>query len=169
MTRSTVPEFDVTERIHTGKSTFCTENDAMVEEAITEVSLLLGRILFGGVLALMGLNHFFDIDSMTEYTASKGVPFPKLAVIVGGLMMVAGGLSVILEVYPLVGASVLVIFLAGSTPFVHDFWNHEKGDEHLNYEMLNFFKNIALLGTALVFVSLAAEDWAYGVGLRLLS
>jgi len=106
---------------------------------------------------------------MTEYTASKDVPFPEVAVVGGGLMMIGGGLSVVSGVYPLVGASALVVFLTGSTPIVHDFWNFEKEEEHLNYETLNFFKNTALLGTALVFVSLATEKWAYGAGLRLLS
>lgn len=164
-----MPGFGVSGRIPTRRSGSGTEGKEMAEEALAEASLLLGRVLFGGVLALMGANHFYDMENMTEYTASKGVPLPRLAVVAGGIMMVAGGLSVVFGVYPLVGASVLVVFLEGSTPVVHDFWNFDKGDDHLNYEMINFFKNIALLGAALVFVSLATEEWAYGVGLRLLS
>ena len=55
---------------------------------------LLARVLFGGVLAFMGLNHFTGLDDMAGYAGSKGVPAPRLAVAFTGGLLVLGGLSV---------------------------------------------------------------------------
>lgn len=80
------------------------------------------------------MNHVLNIRNMTEYTSSKGFRSPEAAVVGGGLMMIFGSLSVVSGVYPLVGSSVLIVFLAVSTPIVHDFRNFEKGDDPLNYK-----------------------------------
>ncbi|MFW5930011.1 MAG: DoxX family protein, partial [Halobacteriota archaeon] len=73
----------------------------MVIDTLTgDVVLLVGRLLFGGVLAFTGLNHFMDADNMAEYADAKGVPAPKLAVLGSGAMLVAGGLSLVVGAYP---------------------------------------------------------------------
>ncbi|MDX1748503.1 MAG: quinol oxidase, partial [Halobacteriales archaeon] len=37
---------------------------------------LLARVLFGGVLAFMGLNHFMNLEDMAGYAGMKGLPAP---------------------------------------------------------------------------------------------
>ena len=139
----------------------------MVEQAIADVSLLLGRVLFGGVLAFTGVNHFLDLEGMAGYAEAKGVPAPRLAVAGSGATLIVGGLSVVAGAFPLVGSALLVVFFVGTTPKMHDFWN--AGEDEKQNEMNHFLKNAALLGGSLAFVALSTQDWAYDVGLRLLS
>ncbi len=46
---------------------------------------LLGRVLFGGILAFMGLNHFLNGDQMIPYAEMKGLPAPALSVYFSGV------------------------------------------------------------------------------------
>jgi putative oxidoreductase len=72
---------------------------------IEGVLLLVARVAFGGVLALTGLNHFLDGESMAGYAEAKGLPAPRLAVAFSGGMLVFGGLAIALGVLPLLGAA----------------------------------------------------------------
>lgn len=137
----------------------------MALSGLEEGLLLVGRILFGGVLAFMGLNHFLSLEDMTGYAEYKGLPAPSLAVIGGGIVLVAGGLSVVAGVYPAVGALALAAFLVVAALTMHDFWAQE--GEAAETEMTQFLKNIALTGAALALVGLAGYEWAYSAGLSL--
>lgn len=59
-----------------------------VETTVGGIAFLMGRMLFGAVLGFMGLNHFVQLDGMSGYAEAKGVPFPRLGVIVSGLLLV---------------------------------------------------------------------------------
>ena len=86
---------------------------------------------------------------MAEYAESKGVPHSPAAVAVSGLMILLGGLSMILGVYPVVGAILLVLFLVPVSLYMHNFWMIP--DEQMRMvEAVNFTRNMALLGAALM-------------------
>jgi uncharacterized membrane protein YphA (DoxX/SURF4 family) len=59
------------------------------------------------------------------------------------------------------GAAALVGFLAGVTPIMHDFWNLEDPEKRQG-EMINFMKNVALLGGALALMEVE-EPWSASV------
>ena len=46
-----------------------------------------------------GFNHLTKTDMISGFAQSKGIPSPKAATLVSGLMMVLGGLGIILGVY----------------------------------------------------------------------
>ena len=81
------------------------------------------------------------------YARSKGVRWPEIAVLGSGALIVLGGLSLLTGVKPKVGASLVTTFLTGVTPQMHDFWNIEEPGQRMN-EMINFSKNLALIGGA---------------------
>ncbi len=114
-----------------------------------EVVFWIGRILFGGYFVLSGLNHLFQLNQMASYAAAKKVPAPKLAVVVTGLMLLAGGLAALLGLYVQVGLWLLVIFLVVVTPWMHNFWTVQDPMQRMG-EQVNFFKNIGLLGATLL-------------------
>ena len=105
---------------------------------------MLGRLLFGGFFVFSGVNHFLMAASMVQYAASKGVPMPEIAIPLTGLMLIAGGMSVLLGFMPQLGALCLVVFLAIVTPVMHNFWAAPA--EMRAMEMANFMKNLGLLG-----------------------
>jgi len=138
----------------------------MTVTGVEGLVLLVGRVLFGGVLAFMGLNHFTRTDAMAGYAEHKGLPAPRLAVLASGGLLVGGGLSIALGAFPLVGALAVAGFLLVSAVLMHDFW--AVPEEQQQDEMTQFLKNVSLAGGALVLAAVAGQDWTFGVGLGLL-
>jgi len=134
------------------------DKERKVAMEIMDIVLLVGRILFGGFFIVSGLNHFQNVGMMSGYAGSKNVPFPRLAVIGSGIMLVAGGASVLLGIVPVVGLTVLVLFLLSTLATMHDFWNL-KDPQQRAAEQVNFLKNVALIGASLALVY-GASDWA---------
>jgi putative oxidoreductase len=134
------------------------DKERKVAMEIMDIVLLVGRILFGGFFIMSGLNHFQNVGMMSGYAGSKNVPFPRLAVIGSGVMLVAGGASVLLGIVPVVGLLVLVLFLLSTLATMHDFWNL-KDPQQRAAEQVNFLKNVALIGASLALVY-GASDWA---------
>lgn len=120
---------------------------------------LLGRALFGGFFIYNGINHFMNRASLTAYARGKGVPAPAAAVAGSGLLLLAGGLSLLTGVRPKAGASFITTFLAGVSPQMHAFWK-ETDPEKQMHEMVNFTKNMALIGGAM-FAAALPEPWPY--------
>ena len=52
-----------------------------IESGIDAIILLIGRLVFGGLLAFSGINHFLNTDAMAGYTRSKGVPAARFAAV----------------------------------------------------------------------------------------
>ncbi len=137
-----------------------------VDTIPVDLAFAVGRSLFGLVLGFMGLNHVLNVDQMSGYADMKGVPMPTVAVVATGLLLLLGGLSVTLGVYPVLGAAALVIFFIGTTPIMHDFWAVEDPEQRQS-EMTDFMKNVALLGGAFVLLAIGSADWPYAVGIGL--
>jgi uncharacterized membrane protein YphA (DoxX/SURF4 family) len=135
------------------------------ESGIGAVLLLVGRLLFGGLLVYQGLNHFMATDMLAGYAESKGVPAARFGVVASGVMLVLGGLGIILGLYPIIAAGMLSVFFLFVTPFMHDFWAAPE-DQQQN-EMTHFLKNVELLGASLLVLVLAGETWGYALNIGL--
>ena len=116
---------------------------------LEKAALLAGRVLFGGYFLYNGINHFRNRKAMVDYARSKGTPFPALAVPVTGLMLLAGGLSTLAGKRPKLGASLIATFLSGVSPQMHAFWRVSDPQQRTG-EMVNFMKNMALVGATLL-------------------
>ena len=128
--------------------------------------LLVARVLFGIVIAFMGLNHFMQSDAMAGYAEAKGLPAPAAMVYASGLLLVLGGLGIALGVFPAVAAVAIAGFLVLAAVTFHDFW--AVPDDQAQDEMTHFLKNVAMAGAVLVFAAVGTQEWAYSVGLGLL-
>jgi putative oxidoreductase len=125
---------------------------------VMEIILLVGRILFGGFFIMSGINHFQNLGMMSGYAESKNVPSPRLTVIGTGAMLLVGGTSVLLGIGPIVGLTVLILFLLATLVTMHDFWTL-KDPQQRAAEQVNFLKNVALIGASLALMY-GASDWA---------
>jgi len=122
---------------------------------------LLGRLLFGGYFLYNGIHHFRQRRELAGYAASKKVPAPDTAVEITGALLVAGGASILLGVKPKLGTLAIMGFLGAVSPIMHDFWTHADPEER-THEMINFTKNMALLGGALALMGVE-EPWPASV------
>lgn len=126
-----------------------------------EIIFLIGRVLFGGFFVMNGLNHLTKTGMMAGYASSKNVPIPKLAVIFTGLMILLGGVGIVLGIYVKLSVILLVVFLFAVSFKMHNFWAIADQNQKMA-EMVNFTKNTALLGAALMILMIPAP-WAYSL------
>jgi len=138
----------------------------MVVGGTEGVLFLAARVLFGGVLAFMGLNHFGQVDAMAGYAEHKGLPAPRLAVVLAGVLLVVAGAAVVVGAFPVLAGSALAAFLLTSAVAMHDFW--VVPEEQAQDEMTQFLKNVALAGGALALAATGTSTWAYSVGISAL-
>jgi uncharacterized membrane protein YphA (DoxX/SURF4 family) len=108
--------------------------------------ILLGRLLFTWIFLSSSIAHFSG--PMIEHAASKGVPMASLLVPIAGVLCLVGGLCVLLGFKARFGAWLLILFLVPVTYFMHDYWNVADPMQHMQ-QMVNFNKNMALIGGAL--------------------
>jgi uncharacterized membrane protein YphA (DoxX/SURF4 family) len=113
---------------------------------------ILGRIIFGGYFIYSGINHFMHLNMMAGYAQSKKAPFPAVSVIITGLMLLAGGISFLLNFHITIGSGLLILFLLPASFMMHNFWTIKDPMQKMG-EMVNFAKNFALIGALLLMVS----------------
>ena len=126
-----------------------------------KVPFLLGRLIFGGFFLYNGINHLKQRKQLAQYAQAKKVPAPDFAVTASGVALLLGGASILLGIKPKIGALSIAGFLAGVSPVMHDFWKAEDPTQRVN-DMINFSKNMALLGATLALMSVE-EPWPASV------
>jgi putative oxidoreductase len=123
---------------------------------------LLGRILFGGFFLVNSYRHFTRASGMAPYAASKGVPAPKAAILGSGVLLGLGGLSILLGVKPKLGVLFLALFLLPVSFSMHNYWA-DRDPQTRQMNEIQFHKNLALLGAALMLLAIA-EPWWLSLG-----
>ncbi len=125
-----------------------------------EPLFLVGRLIVGSYFVISGAGHFTNWDMLTGYAKSKNVPLAKWAVLFSGLLLLLGGASVLTGVYPQVGVACIAAFFLGVTFKMHNFWAVDK--EQKMAEKINFMKNMALLGSALMWLAIQTP-WPFSL------
>src|SRR5213083_1749018 len=95
--------------------------------AYMDYAFVLGRILYGGFFLLGG-------------------------VIASGLLIIIGGLLVILGWHVRIALACIVVFLVPVTFLMHNYWIETDMMQRIN-QRVNFQKNVALLGAALMLLA----------------
>lgn len=113
-----------------------------------DVLLLIGRMLFSLIFLASAVGHFKNAEGMAGYAASKGLKNAKPLVMLTGLMLAVGALSVLLGVYAQIGVLVLIAFLVPTSFIMHAFWKEADPMAKMN-EQIAFFKNMGLIGGGL--------------------
>lgn len=121
---------------------------------------LIGRAIFGLYFIMGGVNHFTQYQGMKQYTSYKGVPAAGLSVIVTGLILLGGGLSILTGYLIQAGLLLLAIFLLTAAIMMHNFWTLDDPNAKMG-EMNQFLKNIAIAAACLML--LAMTDWSWTV------
>jgi len=118
----------------------------------------LGRLLFSGTLIYMAIDGFLGNEKRVEIAREKGVPMPGVAVPFATGMLLVANLGVLFWRYPRAALGAVIVFFLSTTPAIHDFWNMEGGERKGN--QINFCKNVALLGAAVVLLEQASREAA---------
>jgi putative oxidoreductase len=121
--------------------------------------LVIGRVLFALLFLGSAMGHLTKIEAMTQYAQYRKLPAAKAGVIVSGVVLALGALSVVLGVFGDLGALALAAFLIVAAFVFHAFWK-ESDPQAGATEQANFMKNIALVGASIVLFALFAGDAA---------
>ena len=116
----------------------------------------LGRLLYSGILAAMAIDGFRNNEKRVEVARESGVPMPDVMVPFATGMLLVANLGILFWKYPRVSAGMLAVFFVSTTPVIHDFWTMEGKERQAN--KINFQKNVALLGGALLLLNEATGD-----------
>lgn len=121
-----------------------------------DVLLLIARLVFGSVFAVSAVGHLTQTDAMAGYAQSKGLPNARIMVLIGGVALVLGVVSLVLGIWPDLGALALILFLVPTAFTIHPFWK-ESDAQSKQMEQVQFLKDLALAGGALAFFVIFAS------------
>ena len=115
---------------------------------INEVLLVLGRFLLGGLFVYGGVHHLFAIPALTEVIAARGVPAPRLVLLVGSAFQFVAGLLLIFGLFVAPAALALVLFTLTASVMLVNFWDMEgpARDAAVNV----WLSNLAIVGGLLI-------------------
>ncbi len=119
---------------------------------MTAALIIVGRILLGGYFLQAGIRNCMKLDLHTGILASKGVPMPRIALIVGLVLQVLGGALVVLGFYPALGALALIVFTILASVLYHNFTQFQ-GDERTSH-VGSVLTNLAMIGGLLLVIAI---------------
>lgn len=122
-----------------------------------DIIFLVARILFALLFLYSAIGHITQSEGMAQYSKFKGAPGGRFGVILTGITMGVGALMVALGVFGDIGALLVAVTLVAITVFMHAFWKEGDAQAKQN-ELVQFNKNIALIGGALALFLLFAVD-----------
>lgn len=129
-----------------------------------QIAEVIARLLFSVLFLKSGYAHLTNTKMMAGYAKAVGnVPMPEVATFVTGLMLLAGGLSILVGYHPRIGATLLVVFLVPTAFMMHGYWKIQDPMQRAGDEA-QFWKDIALAGAALLIVANPHWPWPWALG-----
>ncbi|WP_414463020.1 DoxX family protein [Hyphomicrobium sp. B1] len=86
----------------------------------------LGRVLLGGFFVYAGVHHFFIMPPLTAMVAARGIPYPRLVLIVGSLFQIVAGALFVLNIFTAAAAFGLIVFTIAASVMLLNFWNMDE-------------------------------------------
>ena len=120
---------------------------------LSAILIIIGRILLGGYYLQAGLRNFMKQPLHVGILQRKGVPLPRVALLVALTAQVVGALSVMLGYYPAIGALLLIGFTLVALATYHDFWNYQ-GAERMSH-LGSVLSHLATVGGFLLVIALS--------------
>ena len=122
-------------------------------QPLSRYGILIARVMISMVFLLNALGVIDQAEAARELAArgapSNLVPFLML---VGRSVELIGGLALAFGIFPRVAALALIAFLVAATLVGHAFWLATAGTPVFVGQLINFLKNLAIMG-GLLFVA----------------
>jgi len=124
--------------------------------------LLVGRIIFSISFLMAGYNHIQRDRMMIGAARSRSFPLAAFAGWPAGVYLIVAGLSILLGVWPDLGALLIGLWVIPTALYFHSFWTIADAAQRQSQRQL-FLRNLTYLGAA---IALFATFAAAGSGLR---
>lgn len=119
---------------------------------------LVGRILIALLFIPAGFGKISGFAGTVGYATSVGMPMPTVAVAVGLLIELLGGLALLFGFGTRIAALALAVFTLAASFFFHAYWALP-ADQQMMQQLL-FFRNVAVTGGLLAFAAFGAGAWS---------
>lgn len=112
---------------------------------------VIGRFLLALIFVFSGWGKIAGFAGTVSYMAAKGMPWPQVLLPGAILIEFGGGLALMLGWKARWAALAIFLFCIPTTLIFHDFW--ALPPEQAQTQMINFLKNLALMGGLLYVVA----------------
>jgi len=119
---------------------------------------LVGRVFLVAIFLLSTVgNKIPNFNAVAGYMSSEGVPAPQFLLAGAIVFLLVGSASILLGFRARFGASLLAVFLILASYYFHDFWTLPADQQQ--DQMIQFLKNLGLLGAMLIIMSQDVGGW----------
>lgn len=119
---------------------------------------LAARVLIALLFVPAGWGKLTGFAGVSGYIASKGVPLPEVAAAIAVFVELVLGVMLIVGFKTRWAALGMAVFTIVITPIFHAYWAVPAA-QHVP-QMLNFYKNFAIVGGLLMIAAYGAGGWS---------
>jgi putative oxidoreductase len=113
-----------------------------------DITTLAGRILIAVIFLISGFFKVGGYAQIVAYATAVHLPAPGVAIAAAAAVELAGGLAILAGFKTRFAAWVLFLYLIPVTYVFHNFWAVQGQEQQM--QMVNFLKNVAIMGAMLV-------------------
>ena len=123
------------------------------------LTALFGRIFLSAIFLMSGIAKITDWSGTAAHMEKEGMVAIPVFLAGAIVLEIGGALSVLFGCYARLGAAALIVFLVPTTVIFHDFWAYEGMERQ--QQMINFMKNLALIGGLLMVVAFGPNGFSF--------
>jgi putative oxidoreductase len=130
-------------------------------QALRGFTTVLGRVSLTTIFFLSAVgNKIPNFSQIANVMGAVGMPAPQLMLVGAIVFLIAGSLSVIVGFRARIGAGLLLTFLVLATYFFHAFWNPALRAAEQQAQMIQFMKNLSMMGAMLFIIANGSGPWS---------
>ena len=114
----------------------------------SDITTLAGRILISVIFLISGFFKVGGYAQLVGYATALHVPMPGVAIAVAAAVELGCGLAILAGFRTRFVAWLLFLYLLPVTYIFHNFWAVQGQEQQM--QMVNFLKNVAIMGGLLV-------------------
>ena len=120
--------------------------------AAAGIIVLVGRVIFGGYFgAVAGVAHIRRSDQMEGYSKGIGFPVPAIAGWPVGIWLIVGAISLVLGIWPDLGALMIAAFLLTAAAYFHRYWEVSDPGQKMTQSFAFWRNSLGIAGCAVMF------------------
>ena len=114
----------------------------------TNLLIIIGRVLLGGLFVIGGVRHFGELDPLTEACRARHVPLPRFSLVASSIFQIGAGAMLMIGLLVPLAALGLILFTLVASFVMVDFWNQE--GERRQGSINVWLSNLALIGGLMI-------------------
>jgi putative oxidoreductase len=122
------------------------------------LAALIGRVLLSAIFIMSGLGKIMSWEKTSQMMADAGMEFVPVFLAGAIVLEIVGGLMLLLGFMARLGSFLLIVFLIAATLVFHNFWT--LSGAAATEQMMNFTKNMAILGGLFEVLGLGPGMWS---------